>query len=237
MHLFPDLLDQGGDTGNVSVLAKRCEWRGIPVQVQTVVSGEAPDFSQTDIVVLGDGFDRQQRLACEELSSYKESFARYVEDAGVVLAIDGGLQILGTTWHIDENELEGLGIIGMTSGRADGKNERIVGNIAVQTELAARPVIGFENHAGVTVLEDSLKPFGTVLKGIGNNEGDATEGILYKNVLGTYVHGPVLAKSPELADWILSRALERKGMSANLAALDDAIEIAASDYMAERLKL
>ncbi len=237
MHLFPDLLDQGGDAGNVSVLAKRCEWRGIPVHVQTVVSGEAPDFSEVDIVVLGDGFDRQQRLAYEELLPYRESFAQYVEDNGVVLAIDGGLQILGTTWHIDENELEGLGVIGMTSGRADGKHERIVGNIAVQTELAARPVIGFENHAGVTVLEDGLKPFGTVLKGIGNNEGDATEGILYKNVVGTYVHGPVLAKSPELADWILARALERKGLPANLVALDDAIDIAASDYMAERLKL
>ena len=237
MHLFPDLLDQGGDTGNVSVLAKRCEWRGISVQVQTVISGEDPNFSEADIVVLGDGFDRQQRLACEELLPHKERFAQYVEDNGVVLAIDGGLQILGTTWHIDDKELEGLGIIAMTSGRADGKTERIVGNIAVQSELSKRPIIGFENHAGVTVLEESLKPFGYVQKGIGNNEGDATEGILYKNVLGTYVHGPVLAKSPELADWILTRALERKGASINLPALDDAIEIAASDYMAERLKL
>ena len=237
MLLYPDLLDQGGDVGNVAVLAKRCEWRGMPVQVSSVLCGDMPDFSQTDIVVLGDGFDRQQRLACESLLPYKEAFARYVEESGVVLAIDGGLQILGTTWYIDEEALEGLGIIGLESGRAEGKTDRIVGEIAVQTELVKRPVIGFENHAGVTVLSETLKPFGSVLKGTGNNEGDATEGILYKNILGTYVHGPLLAKNPELADWILSRALERKGAAVHLEPLDDAAEIAANDFMRDRLKL
>ena len=154
-----------------------------------------------------------------------------------MLAIDGGLQILGSHWYIDEEELAGLGILDMTNGRAQGKSTRIVGDIAVQTELVPGLVIGFENHEGVTQLGGALQPFGKVLKGVGNNTGDSTEGVLYKNLVGSYVHGPILAKSPALADWLIARALEKRGLDTNLAPLDDEEEQAANAFMCKRLGL
>ncbi len=242
VHLYPDLLNQGGDAGNVSVLAKRCAWRGISVDVQQVLCGQQPDFDSADIVVLGDGFDRQQRLACAQLLPARDAFADYVARGGVVLAVDGGLQVMGSAWRIGDDELAGLGIVDIRNGRAEDES-RIVGDVVVRTELVDAPVVGFENHAGTTVLGNGVKPFGSVVRGVGNNEGDATEGVLFNNVVGTYVHGPVLAKCPELADWLIARALQVQaggagaapGDAVDLAALDDSAELAARAFMLERL--
>ena len=237
VHLYPDLLDQGGDAGNVTILEKRCRWRGIPVTVEQLVCGQAPLFTNADIVVLVDGFDRQQRLACSNLLPVADACKQYIESGGVMLAIDGGLQILGSSWYIDDEELSGLGVLDMKNGRAKGKSTRIVGDIVVQTELVSSLVVGFENHEGVTELGVDMQPFGNALKGIGNNTGDSTEGILYKNLIGSYVHGPILAKSPELADYLIARALERKGAAPTLAPLDDTEEQAANAFMRSRLGL
>lgn len=237
VHLLPDLLNQGGDRGNVSVLAKRCEWRGIPVDVQEVRFGQQADFESADIVLLGDGFDREQRLACDQLLAQKDALRSYVEHGGVLLAVDGGLQILGSSWYIGETQLEGLGLLDIRNGRTAG-DERIVGDVIVQTSLVDMPVVGFENHAGVTLLGEKAQVFGSVLHGVGNNTGDKTEGILQGNVVGTYVHGPVLGKNPQLADWLIARALERRsGSVPDLASLDDAVEHAAHRFMMDRLGL
>lgn len=235
-HLFPDLLDQGGDRGNVTVLEKRCAWRGIPVEVEQVFAGSTPQFEHADIVVLGDGFDRQQRLACKLLLPSKDALAAYVQEGGVLLAIDGGLQILGSTWYIGSEEIPGLGVLGISNGHEEA-DVRHVGNIAVKTQLATMPVVGFENHAGTTLLEEGMPTFGEVLYGIGNNAGDKTEGVHSNNLIGTYVHGPLLAKNPEIADWLITQALARKVQAAQLQPLDDSIEKEANAFICKRLKV
>lgn len=237
VHVYPDLLNQGGDSGNVSILLKRCLWRGIAAQVDQVFSGSVPNFAEADIVVLGDGFDRQQRMACRQLMEVKSNLAAYVEEGGVLLAVDGGFQILGETWYIDDEEQTGLGLVSMHNEGASN-SERIVGDVAVQTNLVSMPVIGFENHAGRTTLGADAQAFGTVVKGAGNNEVDNTDGALYKNFVATYVHGPVLAKNPELADWFIARALERRsGEQVVLEPLDNTAEEAANAFMRNRLGL
>ncbi|MBQ9069037.1 MAG: DUF1727 domain-containing protein [Eggerthellaceae bacterium] len=237
VHVLPDLLNQGGDAGNVSILAKRCIWRGIPVEVERVLCGDALDVSGADLVVVGDGFDREQRLACAQLMEHKEDLASYVERGGVMLAVDGGLQILGSTWYVGDEEMAGLGLLDLCNGRTQG-DERLVGDIVVQTDVIDAPVVGFENHAGITMLGEDTEAFGSVLRGVGNNEGDGTEGVRYHNLLGTYVHGPVLAKCPALADWLIARALEqRSGTVVQLEPLDDSAEEAACAFMLDRLGL
>lgn len=236
MHLFPDLLDQGGDRGNVVVLEKRCAWHGIPAELEQVLAGQQPNFEAADIVVLGDGFDRQQQVACKQLLSCKDTLKQYVQAGGVLLAIDGGFQILGSTWYVGGEELPGLGILDISNGCEEG-DERHVGNIIVQSELAIMPVVGFENHAGLTHLAEGASSFGEVLYGVGNNAGDKTEGVRVHNVIGSYVHGPLLAKNPEIADWLIAQALSRKGNSTQLRPLDDSIEAEANAFMRKRLKV
>lgn len=241
-HLFPDLLNLYGDGGNVKCLAKRAEWRGLPVEVASVRHGESIDLSSVDIVFLGGGPDREQRLASEQLRGMREDLAAYVEADGVLLAICGGFQILGSEWLLGDEVVEGLGIIDMTTRRAEGSADRLIDNVALESPLATQPVIGYENHAGRTFLGQGIDPFGKVVSstGHGNNDTDRVDGALYRNVVGTYLHGPLLGKNPEVADHLLARALERKAVRAGrvpmvLEPLDDAVETAANEYMAKRL--
>ena len=241
-HLFPDLLNLYGDGGNVKCLAKRAEWRGIPVDVMTVNHGESIDLSAVDIVFLGGGPDREQQLASEQLIRMRDDLAAYVESDGVLLAICGGYQILGSEWLLGEESVEGLGLVDMVTKRANGSADRLIDNIVLDSPLATRPVVGYENHAGRTYLGSGLEPFGTVVSstGHGNNESDRSDGVLYRNVLGTYLHGPLLGKNPELSDHLLTLALEVKAARFGSAAvplepLDDSVEAAANEYMVKRL--
>lgn len=239
VHCFPDLLNLYGDGGNIEVLRRRCEWRGIPVEVRTVEYGQALDFSTADIVFLGGGPDREQKLASEELLRMKDQLQAYVEDDGVLLAICGGYQILGPTWLMGEGEVEGLGILDISTKRAGVGFDRLIGNIVIQPEFTTRPVVGYENHAGRTYLGEGLSPFGTVVGnvGFGNNDNDKADGVVYKNLIGTYMHGPLLGKNPQVADWLISHAIDRRcKVSFELAVLDDAVENEANDYMCGRLK-
>lgn len=229
LHVFPDLLNLYGDGGNVRVLQQRLAWRGIPVQVREVRYGEPFDLSQVDIVFLGGGPDREQKLACEELMRYRDELARYVEDDGVVLAICGGYQILGRRWLLGDDLVEGLDIVGLETRRPGTSADRLVGNIVLESPLATMPVVGYENHAGRTYLDEGVHPFGKVVShtGCGNNEDDKADGVLYRNVVGTYLHGPLLAKNPQVADNILSRALRQE----TLPPLDDEAEAKANAFM------
>lgn len=243
VHLFPDLLNLYGDGGNVKVLAKRAQWRGVPVEVQKVEHGQSVDLSAADLVFLGGGPDREQRLASGQLLRMRDELAAYVEDDGPLLAICGGYQILGRTWLLGEESVEGLGLIGAETRRAPGgARNRLVSDVALSSPLATRPVIGYENHAGRTYLDEGVEPFGCVIgsAGHGNNDDDKADGVRYRNLVGTYLHGPLLAKNPEVADWLLARALERcarrEGAPAPvLEPLADAEESAANEYMAARL--
>ena len=242
-HLFPDLLNLYGDGGNVKVLERRARERGIPVEARPANHGEHADLAGVDLVFLGGGPDREQRLASEDLMRMRDDLHAYVEDDGVLLAICGGFQILGHEWLLGEEVVKGLGLGDMTTERAPGgSGNRLIGNIALRSPLADQAVVGYENHAGRTHLGTGVEAFGDVASstGHGNNDSDKRDGVRYKNVVGTYLHGPLLPKNPQVADALLIRALERRARRAGvpapeLAPLDDAVENAANEYVRNRL--
>lgn len=235
VHLYPDALNLYGDGGNAIVLERRCRWRGIPVEVDDVRMGDVLDLSTADIVLIGGGADRDQLAVANELRHQRDELQGYVEDDGVVLAICGSYQLLGRSYYMGDEKVEGLGIIAGDTVRGEG---RLTGNVAVKTDIADAPFVGFENHGGRTMLDACEHPLGTsVLEGTGNNGQDGFEGCLHRNLVGTYLHGPALSKNPELADWLIARALERRGRGGDmqaqellpLATLDDACEHAAHE--------
>lgn len=235
VHLYPDALNLYGDGGNAIVLERRCAWRGIPVEVENVNMGDALDLSSADIVLVGGGADRDQLAVANELRNQGDTLRAYVEDSGVLLAICGSYQLLGRSYYMGDTRVEGLGILALDTVRGEG---RLTGNVAVRTELAERPLVGFENHGGRTRLDDTETPLGsTVLEGTGNNGQDGFEGCLHKSLVGTYLHGPVLSKNPALADWLVTRALERRAGAGDaqakallpLTTLDDTCEHEAHD--------
>lgn len=243
VHLFPDLLNLYGDGGNVTVLEQRVRLRGIPVEVRRVNHGQTIDLTDVDLVFLGGGPDREQRLASQELAGMRDALHAFVEDDGVLLAICGGYQILGRTWLLGDEVVEGLDLVDMTTERAPGgSGNRLIGDIVLRSPLADAPVVGYENHAGRTHLGVGVKAFGDVVSSVGhgNNDTDHADGVLYRNVVGTYLHGPLLPKNPEVADGLIESALVRRARRTDsalvpLAVLDDAVEMAANDYMSKRL--
>lgn len=247
VHMLPDLLNLYGDGGNVSILEKRLSWRGIPVEVQRIDYGEEPDLASCDLMFLGGGPDREQRLASEVLHAMSAELRDYVMDGAPMLAICGGFQILGRTWLLAGQEVEGLGILDLETRRPGSSADRLVDNIALDSKISTMPVVGYENHAGRTFLGSDVEPFGKVISktGWGNNDKDAEsryDGVLFESTIGTYLHGPLLSKNPEVADWLLERAakrsLARNGTADEgfeLPPLDDSEEIAANLFMAERI--
>ena len=209
-HLYPELLNLYGDRGNIQCLMKRCQWRGIEAETIAFEMGDTIDFSKLDIVLLGGGSDREQMIVCEKLKALQKDFKAYVEDNGVVIAICGGYQLLGSYYKTDQGMIEGLSLVDMYTEQEEG---RLISNIVLQSDLFEMPVVGFENHGGRT----------------------GYEGVVYKNVIGTYLHGPLLPKNPQLADWLILKALQRKyGEQTALTELDDSQEKEANDYIFHR---
>lgn len=230
-HLYPDLLNLYGDRGNIQCLVKRCQWRGIEAEVKVFELDDEVNFDGVDIVLLGGGSDREQMLVCEKLRKIRKEFKAYVEDNGVVIAICGGYQLLGEYYKTDKGNIQGLELVDMCTEHGEG---RLISNVVVKSDLFDMPVVGFENHAGKTDIRGN-KPFGKVLYGGGNDGQSGEEGIIYKNVIGTYLHGPLLPKNPQIADWLISHALEHKyGEKVELAALDDTQEREANAYVYHR---
>ena len=230
-HLYPDLLNLYGDRGNIQCLMKRCLWRGIEAETIAFELDDKIDFSNLDIVLLGGGSDREQMLVCEKLKEIQKDFKEYVEQDGVVIAICGGYQLLGNYYKTEEGIIEGLSLVDMYTEQ--GEN-RLIDNIVLQSELFDMPIVGFENHGGRTFIGEN-KPLGKVLYGSGNDGKSGYEGVVYKNVIGTYLQGPLLPKNPQLADELILRALKKKyGENITLSALDDSQEKAANDYIFNR---
>ena len=229
-HLYPDLLNLYGDRGNIQCMKKRCEWRGIEAEVQEFELDDPVDFSTLDIVLLGGGSDREQMLVCEKLRGIKKNFRDYVEDGGSVIAVCGGYQLLGHYYDTDDGRIEGLSLVDLYTEQG---SPRLISNIVIQNENLKMPIVGFENHGGRTYINDN-KPLGKVLFGYGNNEKDKAEGVLYKNVIGTYLHGPLLPKNPHVCDLLLANALERKYGVNELTPLDDTQELEANRYIVDR---
>lgn len=229
-HLYPDLLNLYGDRGNIQCMKKRCEWRGIEAEVQAFHITDEIDFSDLDIVLLGGGSDREQMLVCEKLKTIQASMKAYVEDGGSVLAVCGGYQLLGHYYDTEEGRIEGLSLVDLYTEHGD---PRLISNIVLKNEMFAHPIVGFENHGGRTYIGNN-KPFGKVLFGYGNNDRDGAEGVLYKNVVGTYLHGPLLPKNPHVCDYLIGNAMERRYGVKELTALDDSQELEANKYIVER---
>lgn len=240
VHLFSDLLNLYGDGGNVRVLYQRCMWRGIPVEIDTIHFGEEAHLDRADIVMLGGGPDREQKLASEALFAMKDELQTYIDNDGVLLAICGGYQILGRRWLMGDEEVEGLSIIDAETLRAGVGFDRLIDNIVLESPLAKHYVVGYENHAGRTKLGAAVQPFGRVVShaGSGNDDDSGYDGVRYRNCLGTYLHGPLLGKNPEIADHLIAAALQNKlGLedSFELVQIDDSVELAANAYMTHRL--
>ncbi len=230
-HLYPDLLNLYGDRGNIQCFRKRLKWRGIESEVIPYLSGDTIDFNNLDIVFLGGGSDREQELVCKYLMEIREDFSAYIEDNGVVLAVCGGYQLLGKYYQTDSKKIEGLSILNIIS---EWEEPRLIGDIILDSSLSSKPIVGFENHAGRTDIGNHT-PLGKVTRGHGNNGISGYEGVIYKNLIGTYLHGPLLPKNPEICDYLLSCALKRKyGEDVTLENLDDTLEHMANQTIADR---
>jgi CobQ-like glutamine amidotransferase family enzyme len=222
-HMYPDILNLYGDIGNIICLKRRCEWRGITANIINFsLNDEKHDLSEGDIFFIGGGSDRGQSIVYSDFLKYKESFKEIIEENAIVLAICGGYQLLGEK-YIDSagKEVPGLGIFEYSTVSEEG---RLIGNVIIenQLELTPKTIVGFENHGGRTYSD--YKPLGLVKSGYGNNGKDNKEGIVYKNCIGTYLHGPILPKNPHLADYLILKALQRKYEIKSLEELDDNFE-------------
>lgn len=197
-HLYPDLLNLYGDRGNIQCIMKRCEWRGIDAETIEYGLEDKVNFSKLDIVLLGGGSDREQMIVCQRLQEIREDFEAYVESDGVVIAVCGGYQLLGHYYQTDQGKMEGLHLVDIYTEQKPG---RLIDNIVLKSELFDMPVVGFENHGGRTKIGNN-KAFGKVLYGSGNDGESGYEGVIYKNVIGTYLHGPLLPKNPQVLSLI-----------------------------------
>ena len=235
-HLYPDVLNLYGDRGNVMCMERRLRWRGIDVEVTKLPIGEQRSLTGADLVFIGGGQDFEQQVLLEDLHRGKDREIRAaIEDGVTFLTICGGYQMLGHYYETyDGQRCDFIGALDLVTV---GGKKRMIGNYKFQCgpESGGSLVVGFENHSGKTRLGGSVQPLGKVLAGFGNNGEDGTEGARYRNVFGTYSHGPLLPKNPALCDFILATALERKYGKAELAPLDDSAELAAHDEMAGRI--
>ncbi len=234
LHLYPDLLNLYGDKGNIECMRKRLMWRGIDAEVVTYTSEDTGfDLSDIDIVFIGGGSDREQKIVCNKLLEHKKKLKAYVEDNGVLVAVCGGYQLLGKYYKLKDETIEGLDILDIFTEQ--GK-KRLIGNIVLKSDIIDEEIVGFENHGGRTYIGKHT-PLGKVVYGYGNEEKTGYEGVVYKNVIATYLHGPLLPKNPALCDYILTNALRRKGKGVLcLEPLEDALEKTANEYIVNRFK-
>jgi hypothetical protein len=223
--LYGNEMNIYGDRGNVIALAQRSRWRGIEAEVVTVGVGDAYRAGCFDVLFWGGGQDREQIRVAADLLGAKGVALRSDIEAGVpLLAVCGGYQLLGHYYRPHGgDDLPGIGALNIWS---EAGHERFIGNVVVEsTEFGE--LVGFENHSALTFLEEDVEPLGRLRVGHGNNGRDGFEGARFRNVVGCYLHGAVLPKNPQLTDWLLERALERRPGAARLASLNDRLERAA----------
>jgi CobQ-like glutamine amidotransferase family enzyme len=224
--LYPDLMNIYADRGNLLMLQRRCEWRGLGFQASASGLGESLDPDAHDLFYIGGGQDRDQRLCAEDLLACKRDGLHAAAARGaLVLGICGGYQLLGRSYQLGPaEELPGVGLLDVATVRIDSDRpaSRLIGNIAIEVDFGERVLAGFENHGGRTRLGPDQRALGRVLKGHGNDGHSGLEGARSGNVIGTYLHGPLLPKNAWFADWLIATAL---GLDvAELAPLDDELE-------------
>src|SRR3954451_24401364 len=221
--LYPELMNIYADRGNIQLLRARCEWRGIGFELSGATLGEGIDPDAHDLLYMGAGQGRRPALcALDMVETKRDALHAAAARGAVVLAVCGGYQLLGHSYAMDDQELPGVGLVDLRTVREEGP--RLIGNCAIEADLGTgrRVIAGFENHGGGHHLGRGERPLGRVLKGHGNNGRDGTEGVHRGNVIGTYLHGPLLPKNVWLADRLIELAL-----GIELEPLDDELERAA----------
>jgi CobQ-like glutamine amidotransferase family enzyme len=226
-HLYPTLMNLYGDRGNIYCLKRRCAARGIDLLVDDLGIGDRLDADEYDVIFMGGGQDREQhRIAADLLELKGEAIRVAVEEGKPVLTVCGGYQMMGRSYcTADGARLQGLEVFPMETVHPGEGAPRCIGNVEIEWERG--DLVGFENHGGRTYLDGGATPFGRVSAGFGNNGEDGTEGCRYRNTVGTYLHGSLLPKNPELADMLIGAALERRYGEIELAPLDDSLELVA----------
>ena len=221
--LYPELMNIYADRGNIQVLRARCGWRGLGFELAASSLGQPLDPGAHDLFYIGGGQDRDQIAVAEDMVQTKRDALHAAAGRGaVVLAVCGGYQLLGRSYQLGELTIPGVGLVGLETVREAGP--RLIGNCAIEADLGTGPrvIAGFENHGGRTYLDAQEEPLGRVLSGHGNNGRDGAEGVRRANVIGTYLHGPLLPKNVWLADQLVELAL-----GIELEPLDDTMEDAA----------
>lgn len=239
-HLYPEVLNLYGDRGNIKCMQQRLAWRGIDCTVDRIGIGDHQSLADYDLFFIGGGQDFEQEVLLQDLKSGKDKdILAAVEDGRTFLCICGGYQMMGHYYETHEGvRNEFLGAIDLYTV---GGDVRMIDNYAFKLDAQSCPgmgdvtVVGFENHSGRTYLGDGVLPLGRIMKGGGNNGEDGTEGVRYKNVFGTYSHGPVLPKNPQLCDYILTTALSRRYGDVALEPLGDAFENQAHESVLHRV--
>jgi lipid II isoglutaminyl synthase (glutamine-hydrolysing) len=207
--LYPELMNIYADRGNIAVLRARCEWRGLGFRLASSSLAEPLEADDHDLFYIGGGQDRDQVAVAADMTATKRDALHSARDRGaVILAVCGGYQLLGHSYQLGDEQLPGVGLVDLRTVREDGP--RLIGNCAIEADLGNGPqtIAGFENHGGRTYLGPGERPLGRVLSGHGNNGDDGFEGVHSHNVVGTYLHGPLLPKNVWLADRLIELALD-----------------------------
>ncbi len=236
-YLYADLMNIYGDIGNIITIQKRCQWRGIQVQVKKISIGNKIKLGDIDLYFFGGGQDESQIRVAKDLQSKKHTIIQDIERGVPLLSICGGYQLLGNYYRPQNGaQIKGLGIFPIYTKAGD---KRRIGNILIESHLIPEnsklTLVGFENHSGKTYLEENAIPLGKLIKGFGNNGEDKTEGCVYKNAIGCYMHGSLLPKNPKLADYLIQKALDTKYKKEILLdKLDDSLEELARESAIEK---
>ena len=233
IQLYPKDMNLYGDWGNTLVLKKRLEWRGFSVEIIDHNPGDATDFSTGDIFVGGGGQDAGQLAIQDDLLSRGEELKTLANDGVPMLLICGMYQLFGRQFVTNDGSIiRGIGVLPVETTAGE---ERLIGNITLESERFGT-IVGYENHSGQTFLDDTVQPLGKVVRGAGNNNTDGTEGVQFNNVIATYLHGSLLPKNPTIADFLIAKALKRRGVSTeNLKPLEiDTLAQTAQQVAAER---
>lgn len=206
LQLYPRDMNIYGDHGNLQVIVRRLEWYGYaPKVIAYNVGDKLPDT--VDLIIGGGGQDSGQLKIHEDLLKIGPTLKKWADDGTPMLLVCGLYQLFGRFFRtLNDIVLEGIGVLDIET---HGTNERLIGNITTTSQTFG-DIIGYENHSGQTFLGEKATPLATVIKGAGNNSKDGHEGVIYKNVIGTYMHGSILPKNPAVADFLIKTAVKRK---------------------------
>ena len=237
--LYPDLMNTYGDRGNIIALEYRLKMMKIvPVVSKISVNEPGELISKMDIIFMGGAQDKQQEIVNQDLKNKGSFLKKAINDGVPGLYVCGAYQFLGKYYkEAHGNIINGIGAFDLYTESPGPNVPRCIGNIVIESKLFPEiKLVGFENHGGRTYLADKNLAFAKVIKGYGNNGEDNTEGIYFKNSFGTYLHGPILPKNPELADYLIKKAVERKyGKNAKLKKINNSWENKARDFVIDKL--